>query len=459
MTTSEEQLDQGRLFGPRLRTVIVTVALLSVLGTFASLLFGEKLTRPRSRGRDSFSTNVVGHRAFHDTLTALGFFVMRHRQGQFGAATAPLFFIEPPIDEVMVESEPQDLYGALSERVTQGLTTVVVLPKWLPEPGAEPRSARVSSVTRAKVQDLLEVLWSELDPEVEYHPSTLPVIVRHRLPKEEVHHATFTGRLGTFAVQAPWLQTFRVRDSNEVEVLLGTPEAALIVERSLPGEARLLVVSDPDLLHSYNMHRAEHAALWVSLLRDELRTDTVVIDEVLHGFGQRLSLGSALGSFPLVLLPLQALLLALLCAAAGAVRFGPSRRAVPVYGRGPREVIGVAASVFAAGRPASRLANAYVHRVLDDVAAEVGLTGRGRNRGRRGDGVATLPVSQQERDTRLDDLAERKGQPRQAAQLAHDAERSGGRGKRHDQDALRLAQRAWAFRASLLAEQKRKKGS
>jgi len=458
VTTGSEQRETGHLFGPRFRAVVVTVALLSFLGTFASLLFGEKLTRPRSRGRDSFSTNVVGHRALYDTLRSLGFFVVRHREGQFAAATAPLFFIEPPVKEVRVAGQPQDLYRALSQRVAQGLTTVVVLPKWIPDPTAPPDSARVFAVKRADVQDLLHVLFSDLDPKVDVHPGSLPVVVRHRLPKAEQHRAKFSGRLGTFEIQAPWLQTFRVRDANSVEVLLGSPEAAMIVERSLPGEARLIVVADPDLLHSYNLHRAEHATLWVRLLRDELDTDTVVIDEVLHGFGQQLSLGSALGSFPLVLVPLHALLLVLLLAAAGAVRFGPPRRPAPAYGRGPREVIQVAASVFAAGRPAPRLAGAYVHRTLDDAAAEVGLTGV-RSRGRQGGGGPTSPVSQQERDTGLDDLAERKGQARQATLLAHLAERQGGRGKRHDQEALRLAQRAWAFRASLLAEQKRKKGS
>ena len=456
MTTDGDNVGSESLVGPRLRVVIVTVALLSVLGTFASLLFGEKLTRPRSSGRDSFSTSVVGHRAFHDTLRALGFFVVRHREGQFGAATAPLLFLEPPVGEVEVQGEPHDLYHALSLRVAQELTTVVVLPKWIPEPGAA-GSRRVTSVARADVQDLLHVLWSDLDPEVDYRPGSLPVIVRHRLPKKEAHRSEFTGRIGTFEIEAPWLQTFRVRDTDSVEIMLGTADAAMIIERSLPGNARLIVVADPDLLHSYNIQRSDHAALWVHLLRDELGTDTVVIDEVLHGFGQRLSLGSALGSFPLVLLPLHALLLALLCALAGMVRFGPPRRPAPAYGRGPREVIQVAAAVFAAGRPASRLASAYVHRVLDDAAAEVGLTGR-RHQGRGGDRGTNPTVGHRERNEILDDLAERKGQTRQAFRLAHDAERQGG-GKRHDQDALRLAQQAWSFRLSLLAEQKRKKGS
>ncbi len=447
------------LFGPRLRRVIVGLALLSVLGTFASLLFGEKLTRPRSRARDSFSTGAVGHRAFHDTLQALGFFVVRHREGQFAAATAPLLFIEPPLDEVRVNGDPHDLYHALSARVANGLTTVVVLPKWVPRLDHDQKAASVSAVSRAEVADLLHMLWSDLDPEEQYRPGSLPVTVHHRRPKEEPHRVVFGGRLGEFAVEAPWLQTFTVRDPEAVQVLLGTRDAALVIERPLPGASRLLVVADPDLLHSFNLQRADHAALWQHLLQKELETDTVVIDEVLHGFGQRLSLGSALGSFPLVLLPLHALVLILLGAAAGLARFGPLRRPAPVLGRGPREVIGVAASVFAAGRPASQLARAYVQRVLADAATTVGLTPR-HGRTARGAGSTSSALSAAERDLLLDDLAERKGQQRAAQQLAHAAtHRGSARSRRLDQEALRLAQRAWTFRAALLGEQTRERDS
>jgi hypothetical protein len=390
-------------------------------------------------------------------MSALGLHVIRHREGQFSALTAPLMFIEPRLDEFRVGSQEHELHPALAARVGRGLTTIVVLPKWIPDTSSR-GAASVTPVSRAEVRDLLSVLWSELDSEFAYYPGKPPVTVRHRLPRDQVHEATFAGALGSFAVRAPWLQTFRVRGSDGgVKVLLGTKDEALIVERYLEGRGRLLVVSDPDLLSSYNLHRADHANLWVTLLAEEMATDTVVIDEVLHGFGQQLSLGSALGRFPLVLVPLHALLLVLLVIAAGAVRFGPPRRVAPALGRGPQEVIGVAASVFAAGRPAPQLAAGYVRRVLADVALGVGIA-QGRGQLLPGLGAeerAALPEAEQH--GLLDDLAERKGQPRQAHTLAREADVFDAVTAGHEKDALRLAQRAWAFRVALLAQQKREK--
>ena len=151
-------------------------------------------------------------------------------------------------------------------------------------------------------------------------------------------------------------------------------------------------MSDPDILHNYNHHRADNADAALAVVR-ELSGDAVVIDEVFHGHGQQRSLAAALGEFPAYFVLAQGLLLMVLVVVRGARRFGPPEPE-PGLGKGPAESIAVSASVLARGRSSGKLLQSYLEEALTDIATRLQLR----------------PTDVGEIAARLDVIAERRGE-------------------------------------------------
>jgi hypothetical protein len=291
------------------------------------------------------------------------------------------------------------------------------LPKWEP---LGPKS--VALEPRGNVQDIVRAVYGE---------QTSPSVTRAG-SRPEPSAVRVDGALGSYEIFGPWLQWLAIGESNS-EPVLAERDDALVVRALAHGPGKVLIVADPDILHSFNVQRGDHADLWLRLIRDYLASDTVVVDEVFHGHGELPSLAAALGRFPTVLLPLHALLLALLVVAAGLRRFGPPRALPHAFGRGPSEAIAAGASVLIAGLSSAELAQSYVARVLEDLGLRLGIS-------EPGDTALAM---------RIDALAARRGCRPRAAFLNEWAQklRSGRAGVR---ESLRLARAAWIFRRQLL---------
>jgi hypothetical protein len=222
-------------------------------------------------------------------------------------------------------------------------------------------------------------------------------------------------------------------EGTSSESVLHERDGALIVRVLARGPGKVLIVSDPDVAHSFNVQRGDHAELWLKLFRDYLHSDTVVVDEVFHGHGELPSLGAALGRFPTVLIPLHALLLGLLLVWASVQPFGPRSAPAAAFGRGPAEAIRAGSSVLIAGLGSAELATSYVARVLEDIGLRLGVEGPGE---------AALAE-------RIDALAVRRGCRPRAAILNESAEKLRS-GRASARESLRLARAAWIFRQELL---------
>jgi hypothetical protein len=334
----------GTIFGPRTRAAIWIVTGVSVIATLAAVLGGPKVARPISTERDSYGAAPLGSRAFVETLEALGMHVLRERRGELGGR-APLLLIEPESAEAIVDGERRELATTLSRRADQGLPTVLVLPKWsyaYGEASPDPGAGEVLSIA---------LPGATLDHE--------------GAPTDPLTSSSASGSLGDYALSLPFVQTIQ---GASAEVLLARGEDALVVRR---GDG-LIVVSDPDLLHNWNLQRADHARLMLDVIRLAGADDAVTIDEVFHGHGEQRSLATALGERPTVFLTAQALLVVLLIVWIGSRRFGPPREAAPI-GHGPAESIAVSAFVLAEGRPRATLAEAYVREVIAELAERLGL--------------------------------------------------------------------------------------
>ncbi|MCB9616612.1 MAG: hypothetical protein H6722_29605 [Sandaracinus sp.] len=407
------------VFSPGMRRAVLVVVLLSAVGVLTSLLYGARFAVPQAIETDSYGAGPLGHRVFAETLEALGYHVLQSRGDRFESVQSPLLFLEPK-PEARVEGRRRELKTALADRADAGLPTLVVLPKWRFQVGLHATEPPVQRVPSVDVDAVYDAAFGE-------EAAAMPGPARLYVGEEDHGRHTFAGLLGTFEAEVPQLQTIQ-RIPPGAQVMLDSATGAVVLR-----DARgLWIVSDPDLLHSFNLHRADHALLWETLVR-ELGSDTVAIDEAFHGHGKVLSLGDALGRFPAVFLVVQALLLIFLLVMLGSRRFGPPLEEQDI-GAGPREAIAVSASVLADGQPLPRLVSNYVIEVVQDLHRRLGLPD-----------VSSLHA----RAERIDEVAKHRRIPPEARRLLDDAARIAPTLK-NDAEAWKVARAAHAFRAKLL---------
>lgn len=367
------------VFGPRARALVWIAIGISTIAILVVILEGSKLEQPVPTAHDSFGGGPLGSRAFFETLDRLDLHVLRAREGRFDSVRAPLVFIEPDGTEAIVDGQRRELGDVLDEREQRGLVSIVVLPKWRWDGDhAQPDEESAAEILDAVIPGATLIHEGGVSGE--------PALLRA------------SGSLGAFDVELPWAQLL-----VGVDPLLSTENGVLVAQ-----SGSCIVVSDPDLLHSWNLHRADHALLWRRLF-EHLGSDTVAIDEVFHGHGVERSLAAALGDVPAVYLTAHALFLLALVVWAGAVRFGRPRDADPPK-HGPAEAIAVSAFVLAEGRPIATLTESYVRELIADLAVRLGL-----------------PPGRPEREqvAHVDGVANRRGEGQRAEMLLRRAEALG----------------------------------
>lgn len=395
----------GEVFGDRVRRIVVVIAMLSVVAMTAGLLFGEKLTEPAAGETDSYGKKELGHHALVALLERLGKHVIRMRDPRYGEVTTPVLFLEPR-DEAVVDGQRFSLEEVVRERVDKGLPTCVVLPKWTMKGRRAVHDDARKAVIRA-----LRAGGDDLDDA----PTSA---------------ASAEGDIGSFALEMPepsWLHA-----DDPWEVVLASGDEAFVVRRG-----PLVVVSDPDVIHNFNIHRKDHALLIDALFSRVLVSDTLTIDEVFHGHGERLSLSKALSQFPAVLLPVHGMLLAFVLVFYGWTRFGAPLATDKVLRRGPVESMSVVAAVLARGRNVASLAAQYVDALMGDLADAYGIA----------------PGPMMDRAVKLDALATDMGVLPRARELMQEREAvlSAPAALR---PALAWSLRAWRFRGALLEKRR-----
>ncbi|HET6582284.1 MAG TPA: DUF4350 domain-containing protein [Nannocystaceae bacterium] len=344
------------------RTLVAILGLVSLVATVVAWLYGQRLTDPESIDTDTYASGALGHRALSELYQELGVHVLVDREGVHDSAGAPVFFVEPALS-LFRRGQVLELQEVLRARAYAGRDSVVVLPKWrLQREGDEDVAIRA---LEDEVQWMADMALDWQAVEVRREDVDIPETAMLR-------EWTVPGSRGPRRVVLQERQTLRVRDPD-IEVLLGTSSSALIVAVQPRGtEGTVIIVSDADLLHNYNLHRGDHARIAVDLL-DRLGTDTVVIDEVMHGHGYELTLGAVLGRFPTVLLVVHALLFALLYAWAGLRPFG-SAPVVRPNRNGTRAIVELAARAHISGaRRSKALVTSYVCVALADTADRLGV--------------------------------------------------------------------------------------
>ncbi|MBU0756380.1 MAG: hypothetical protein KJ645_14655, partial [Planctomycetes bacterium] len=208
----------------------------------------------------SFGRGPLGHRAFIELFEGLGFEMVRLRKPIQHMALSPILFLEP-LKETLTPAGTISLEEAVTQRLAADYPTVVVLPKWEMYRNQGGACARPIQISR--VQDIVASLGMREE--------ATPELQRGRLSGKRQDGGNLQvpgkGNFDGLEMSLPIPQSLKLPDDDS-EILLGTRESALVVR--YPDEnGPLLIISDPDLLHNYNLHQADHAILLYELANTE----------------------------------------------------------------------------------------------------------------------------------------------------------------------------------------------
>jgi hypothetical protein len=293
--------------GPFSRRALVWLVSISVASFATWLVVGLVAPEPsdvESAEADAYSRSAIGHRAFVELMRAQSVPVMvsRFDSGQRAGTQALLIVAEPRLDEDTVTRARK-----LRQMLREARTALLVLPK---------RQGR---------EDAGHAGWlsqSQLVP---------PAAIAKALQEADVAAGyTFAGSEGAQACEGvslpPTLQQPQLLTSSgdpRLKPLVTCTNGWLLAERVDAMGARLIVLSDPDLLANHGLGDGDNAAVaWEVLGLARAAGQAVVFDETLHGHERVPSLWRELFTFPLAVASVQGLLIVGFLVWAGLGRFG-----------------------------------------------------------------------------------------------------------------------------------------
>jgi hypothetical protein len=166
-------------------------------------------------------------------------------------------------------------------------------------------------------------------------------------------------------------QYFAAENAADIRALIETPKGILLAEdtRSV---GDLWILSDPDLLSNFGIHRADNGVIAVSIVQAMLpKGGRVIIDETAHGFEERPNLLRALIRPPFIAVTITAMVALAVLIWAGAIRFGAPRPEIEALAAGKLTLIRNAGKLLRIGTPPRELLLSYQRLVMADVIAEL----------------------------------------------------------------------------------------
>lgn len=336
----------------RLFIFLTTVSFLAAIGT---LVFGRKVREFTPIATDSFTDGPLGNKAFVQIMEELDVRTERKRSSGRGDDTLT-WFIEPLRAEVPIPEGTARLSETLQARVTSQSPSVMVLPKWvLGQDGqAEP-------VPTSHIENLLTEV-----PGLQPQSAT---VQRNGMPHDAPKSYQVITPIGEYTIEVPYLQTLQLPQDFAPVIELASGGGVLM---AMSNDGLVSVLSEPDLLHNFNVQRADHAAIFTGLAQWQ-SDDAFSIDEVFHGHAHTLSLRDALARWPAVLLPIHAVVLALLLLVRGIQRFGAPRDGARSDSEHEDEGIRVSAMALTMSNTDGRLLLRYIAAVFARIAHQNGL--------------------------------------------------------------------------------------
>ena len=337
----------------------------------------------------SYSRSAVGHAALAGLLREAGYDVQVNRS-RLGRGVAPgdvLLILEPNLGRHTVA----DL-----QRLMDGKHRVLVaLTKW------QPRLVLSQGDRRGWIEGA--TLLSKRDPAKVVRGVVLPADVER--PEANAPWIDGLG-MGLPTVD----ESLQLITDARVNPLVSNADGVLVGEIADGGNARTVVLADPDIIANHGLHRGNNARLALGLI-ERLKpssTATIHFDETLHGFTIVPSLPRLLLSPPFLavtLLVFGAVAITVWRSAAGFGTPRPSGDGKPVFGSGHETLLRNAGRLLAGGGHAAFVADRYGNASLEEAARRLHLVGQGPGGGRDADVRGMLQGIAQRRGirTRLPD--------------------------------------------------------
>ena len=335
-----------------------TAALLVLVGgaAFCAFLALVVLIDPADRtvtGTSSYSRSAIGHAGLAGLLRESGYEVQANRS-RLGRGIAP--------GDVLLILEPDLLFHTVADlqRLMDGKRRVLVaLPKWAANafPG---RRGWIQEASLLSEDDAGDVARGVIDPAAIKRPE---------------FDNPWADRLG---VGTPTIEDdLQLVSAAQLDPLLSRSDGILVGETS-DGEAKIVVLADPDILANHGLHRGDNARLALGLIEwlKPSSDATIHFDETLHGFAIVPSLPRLLMAPPFLaatLLVLGTVAITVWRAAAG---FGEPRAVgepEPVFGNGHETLLRNAGRLLAASDHAVYVADRYARASLEEAARRLHL--------------------------------------------------------------------------------------
>lgn len=350
--TSANMTSQASPFSRRMLFWMVTIGVISFLGSIA-LMVGGGGSDPGARyGGHPGAVSAIGYQAFVRTLKRLGAPVVISGFNSAGKAKGGVLFVAEP----RLESWRAEAF----ETLLAAPRVIVVLPKWRGRPSRSNKrwvgavgllpSSRINAVLRRVVPDARIV---RMGRQPGFYPSR-------------------------FAA-TPNLVVSQLIRSQRLQPLIESPQGMLAGVTVLRGR-RVLVVSDPDLFSNHGLGRGDNARIAVGLvnaMRPGGARGPVVFDTVLQGVEKKPSLVRSLFELPFVVGTVSGIAALLVLLWAGAARFGAPRRLGPVFESGKVTLIDNGTRLLRFGGHQREILDRYRRAVLAVVTAAVHAPARG----------------------------------------------------------------------------------
>jgi hypothetical protein len=158
---------------------------------------------------------------------------------------------------------------------------------------------------------------------------------------------------------------------GDLQPLVSGPGGIVLGQHTF-GSNRLWILSDPDLLSNQGIDEGENADIAVAIIKAlQQKGAPVVIDETVHGFGERPELLHKVFQFPYVIVTIAGLLAAVLVIWAGALRFGAPQRSEPVLAAGKGSLIRNAADLLSLGQSTGMVLTNYLRLAMGEAMRDL----------------------------------------------------------------------------------------
>jgi len=331
--------------------LLTTLVVLSLGASLLLLLRGPGEVAGRRAAADGYSRSALGHVGMLQWLRANGHSVTQLRTdrnlGECG---------------LLIVAEPNTGLGEDRDRIErwheQRPPLLLVLPKR--DGSDDPTNPGWNDETDLSTEGEAEDVLRAFRPFLGY----TPVVQRFE-------------RVSGWRTPAGWPVPDLV---SPAQLLKRRPELEAIVECSegvlfgRMGDGHVL--ADPDLLQNHGLGRGDNAVLLLRIVDELTKKGGLIVDETLHGHLFTPSFWQAMGEFPLVLVTIHLVLLALFVVWVARGRFGPLLAEPPAIGAGKGFLIDNVVALLRGRQHVPNATRRYLRQQVARAAAQLGA-GRG----------------------------------------------------------------------------------